>query len=160
MHCVCSPLECYESFRTHLSWPDLLFCFSSLLSLTHLTQSVLFPELCTTGGPLLGNWMSISRPTSKGAICYECLYHSSQQLACQHWLPLRSSVFLYLPCHTILLAPFQPIASSPWTQLICPPRSEPAPLSQHWKQSSSSTFHISSSLFVHVHKLFSCEQWA
>lgn len=42
----------------------------SMLSLTHLTQCVLLPGLCTKGGPPLGNWMSIARPPSNGAICY------------------------------------------------------------------------------------------
>jgi len=110
---------------------------------------MLLPKLCTTGGapalatvcPVLGQLQRMPFVINLSP-CY-----SSHQLAWQRGLVLSSSVFLYLPCHLILLAPLN---TYPPPQLIWP-----TPLSQRWKQSNNSTFDIINSLFLHVNKPFS-----
>lgn len=111
--CVCSTLDSHESFRTNLSQPALLFISYSPL---HIWAGVCYCQsFCTTGRapglatvcPPLGQVQRMSFVIN----LFPC--YSSQQLAWQHQLPLRSSIFLYLPCHPILLAPLQRLPSSP-----------------------------------------------
>lgn len=107
----------------HISGPQILqdsFITASsalrfLLSLTHLSLSVLMPKLFTTGGapglatvcPPRGQLQRMSLVINV-SLCY-----SLQPIAWQRRLQCRSSVFLYLLCHPIFLAPLQHLPSSP-----------------------------------------------
>lgn len=113
-HCICSTLDSHRSFRTHFSQPALPFISCSPSPIW--ARAGHCQSFCTTGGvttglpavcPALGQLQRMSFVINISS-CY-----SSQQLAWQSWLPLRSSVFSYLPCHPILLAPLQHLAFPP-----------------------------------------------
>lgn len=99
VHCICS-------HQTAMN-PSGLICHdqicSSFHALSHPSDSVCaISRALHYGRPPLANWMSIARPASKGAICYERLSLSLLTTAC---LPLASQsdqVSFCTLCHVIL----------------------------------------------------------